>query len=66
MEYLLKFLMLSFNNLTYTVIKNHGNKKKIMIFIKELHVFFFFQIKFTHCPRIGLGFLRSFGGRVVN
>ena len=41
MEYLLKFLMLSFNNLTYTVIKNHGNKKKIMIFIKELHVFFF-------------------------
>lgn len=28
MEYLLKFLMLSFNNLTYTVIKNHGNKKK--------------------------------------
>ena len=68
MEYLLKFLMLSFNNLTYTVKKKSGKQKQNYDFHLGIACmyFFFFQIKFTHCPRIGLGFLRSFGGRVVN
>ena len=51
MEYLLKFLMLSFNNLTYTVKKKSGKQKQNHDFHLGIACIFFFSDKVYPLPQ---------------